>query len=139
MGLDCTEEVASLRSALNGVPGIAELRFEVLSGKMTVVCTPDGCESEAIVSAVASTGMKAVLWQDRGRESSGTFWQQRGRLVMTVASGCLIAVGSVVHWNVLNRRFMSIPSLACVECRDSTIFYVVNIGSIVLQIRVECD
>lgn len=98
LGLDCAEEVAVLKSALHGIPGIAALSFDVLNGKMTVVCAPEGCEPAAIVSAVASTGMRAIPWQDRTPEAGGGFWQKRGRVLMLVASGCLTAAGLLVHW-----------------------------------------
>lgn len=97
-GMDCADEVAVLRSALRNVPGIAELRFDVLNGKMTVLCMPDGFEPAAVISAVASTGMRAVPWEHRAHESDKSSWQQHGRLITTVASGVLTAAGLVVHW-----------------------------------------
>jgi Cd2+/Zn2+-exporting ATPase len=96
--MDCAEEVAALKSALKDVPGIDELRFDVLSGKVTVLCSPDGCDSESIVSAVASTGMQAVPWEHRVHESEKSSWQQNGRLITTIGSGVLTAAGLVVHW-----------------------------------------
>ena len=95
--MDCAEEVAALKSALKDVPGIAELRFDVLNGKMTVLCAPTGCEADAVVSAVASTGMRAVLWNFRGDEGDSSFWQRRGRSILTAASGLFTTVGLVLH------------------------------------------
>lgn len=96
--MDCAEEVAVLKKALKDIPGIAELRFDVLNGKMTVMCGPGGCAPETVVSAVARTGMRAIPWQDRIHESGGTFWQMHRRMVITIASGCLTAAGFIVHW-----------------------------------------
>ena len=97
-GMDCAEEVAALKGALRGVPGIAELRFDVLEGRMTVVCAREGCEPEAILSAVASTGMTAVPWRDRGTEPDQSFWRRHGRAILTIASGGLVAAGFLTHW-----------------------------------------
>jgi copper chaperone CopZ len=36
LGMDCAEEVATLRDALTPIPGVSELAFDVLNGKMTV-------------------------------------------------------------------------------------------------------
>jgi len=97
-GLDCAEEIATLTSAVGGLPGVSDLRFDVLRSKMTVVCEAGDGDAQSIVSAVASTGMRAVPWRDHGREKEGTFWQRHGNLLMTVTSGVLLVVGFVVHW-----------------------------------------
>ncbi len=96
-GVDCAEEVAALKNALKNVQGIAELRFDVLNAKMTVLCAPAGCEPNAIVSAVATTGMHAIPWHDRGDKSDSSFWQRRGRGILAAASGCFTTAGLVLH------------------------------------------
>ncbi len=98
VGMDCAEEVATLKHALKNVPGIAELRFDALNGKMTVLAAPDGFDPNAVVSAVASTGMKAVAWQSQAVEETGSFWERRGRVLMMQASGILMGSGLVLHW-----------------------------------------
>lgn len=96
-GLDCAEEAAALKDALRDVQGIEELRFDPLNAKMTVLCTPEGCDTDAIVSAVASTGMRAVPWTLDPAETPRSFWARRGRGVVTTASGCLLAAGLGTH------------------------------------------
>ena len=97
-GMDCAEEVAALKSALKDVSGIDELRFDVLNGKMTVLCTPDGCNPEAVVAAVATTGMRASPWHKGADEGEASFWQRRGRALLTGTSGLFTAAGLVLHW-----------------------------------------
>jgi Cd2+/Zn2+-exporting ATPase len=97
-GMDCAEEVAALKHALRDVAGIADLRFDVLNGKMTVVPSPVGFEPETIIAAVASTGMRAAPWAARGNEEAQSFWARRGHMAMTIASGCFMGAGLALHW-----------------------------------------
>ncbi|MDD2598909.1 MAG: heavy metal translocating P-type ATPase [Kiritimatiellae bacterium] len=99
-GMDCAEEVATLKSALKDVPGIAELRFDVLNGKMTVLCAPAGCEEDDIVVAVGSTGMRAIPWQKKADTHELSLWQRKGRVVLTAASGLFTGAGLVLHWSL---------------------------------------
>ncbi|MFA6929676.1 MAG: heavy metal translocating P-type ATPase [Lentisphaeria bacterium] len=97
-GLDCAEEVATLKNALKDVPGIAELRFDVLNGKMTILCSPVGCDPDSIVAAIASTGMRASPWQKDEDKGELSFWQRQNRVVLTAASGLFTGAGLVLHW-----------------------------------------
>ncbi len=97
-GMDCAEEVAILREALKQVPGVTDLRFDVLQEKLTVVSGDGEIELGAIIAAVSATGMKAVSWQARSHQKDGGFWQNHGRAVMTVASGCFTVSGLILHW-----------------------------------------
>jgi len=96
-GMDCAEEVSVLKDALRGIPGIIELRFDVIKAKMTVSCT-SSCNSDAVLSAVDSTGMKAIPWQDWHNQPDASFWERQGRVIMTVLSGSSILIGFVIHW-----------------------------------------
>ncbi len=96
-GMDCAEEVAVLNQALNGAPGIVEIRFDVLNAKMTVECTSD-FNPEVVLAMVAGTGMKAIPWQEWHHRPEASFWAQRGRVVMTGFSGCSMILGLLVHW-----------------------------------------
>ena len=80
-GLDCAEEVAVLRQAVGPLVGGAErLSFDVLNGRMTV--TASDVAEEAILEAVAGTGMSAVPWTPRAREDdTDTHRRQQGCLI----------------------------------------------------------
>ncbi|MHB8707738.1 MAG: heavy metal translocating P-type ATPase, partial [Desulfuromonadales bacterium] len=96
-GLDCSEEVAILRREVGGKPGIIDLEFDVLNARMSVEYDPEALSADAIVQAVGVTGMKATPWELRLAREKGTFWQQHGRLVMTVTSGTLLLAAFVTH------------------------------------------
>ncbi|MFN0018603.1 MAG: heavy metal translocating P-type ATPase [Pirellulaceae bacterium] len=94
--MDCAEEVAVLKREVGPVVGGEErLAFDVLSGKMTVT---SGANAEVIQEAVARTGMRADIWNEN-QETAGeaTFWQRRGRTILTAASGIFLVLGFLAH------------------------------------------
>jgi Zn2+/Cd2+-exporting ATPase len=97
-GMCCGEELAMLRSVVGPlVGGEANLAFDLLTGKMTVFAASDGANPDAIIAAVANTGMEALPWGDDC--GAGTcpvesgWWQGRGRSLACVASGLLTFLG----------------------------------------------
>jgi Cd2+/Zn2+-exporting ATPase len=92
------EEVAVLKREVGGRPGVLNLDFDVVGGRMSAEYDPEVIDSEAIVSAVAATGMRASPWSDVGETEVLSFWEVHGRLVMAGASAVLLAAGFIVHW-----------------------------------------
>ena len=68
-GLDCAEEVVTLTRALRDRPGVIDLGFDVLNARMTVTYNDEQISPDAIVAAVAETGMSAVPWGERALEA----------------------------------------------------------------------
>ena len=97
-GLDCSEEVAILRRDVGGLPGVVDLEFDVVNGRMFVEFEPEATAADQIVAAVATSGMKALPWARRMERQEGSPWQRYGRLAMAVSSGCLLLGGFVAHW-----------------------------------------
>ncbi|MEX2091470.1 MAG: cation-transporting P-type ATPase, partial [Pirellulales bacterium] len=99
-GMDCAEEVAVLKREVGPVVGGEErLAFDVLNGRMTVSATPDGLSQRAIVDAVKRAGLGAEPVDGNLPivEAPATFWQQRGRLVLTAASGLALAAAMITQ------------------------------------------
>ena len=98
-GLDCAEEVAALRREVGLVVGGENLlAFDILNGKMTVQAGRKDADPEAVLQAVARTGMRADVWQDRRpAEISVRRWGAPGRTLLTAASGLLGLAGVVTH------------------------------------------
>jgi Cd2+/Zn2+-exporting ATPase len=96
--MDCADEVAILRKELGPLVGSPErLAFDVLRAKM-IVSAAANVTSQQIAAAVANTGMRAELWTDVQRGAGQTsFWQRRGRTVLTAASGLLSLAAFAVH------------------------------------------
>ena len=98
-GMDCAEEVAVLKSAVGPVVGGADrLAFDILNARMVASVEPGDVNADAIIKAVAGTGMRAELWQDDGAapEERG-FWPQYSRTLLTSASGAFLALGFIAH------------------------------------------
>ncbi len=96
-GLDCSEEVAILRREVGGKPGVIDLEFDVINGRMAVEFEPATLSAEEIVKAVDATGMKATQWGMQRPEQTATFWQQHGRLIMAAASGVCLLAAFTIH------------------------------------------
>ncbi len=93
-GLDCIEEVRILRRAVGPLVGGDEaLAFDAINGRMSVHASAAQASDEAIIGAVAATGMSAA---SVGSDSASAA-PDRGPLYATVASGVLLLAGIVLH------------------------------------------
>ena len=93
-GLDCIEEVRILRRAVGPLVGGDEgLAFDALNGRMSVRVSAERASDEAIVAAVAATGMSAAP----AGNGSASAPPERGPLYATLASGVLLLAGIVLH------------------------------------------
>jgi len=88
-GLDCAEEISLIRGRLDGEPGICELSFDVVRGKMLVDYDPDRLDPARIARAVSETGLKCELWTERSERGSGR--ERRLRTWLAAVSGASLA------------------------------------------------
>jgi Cd2+/Zn2+-exporting ATPase len=96
-GLDCAEEVAVLKRELGPLVGEANLAFDVLNAKMTVM-NQGKLSPQAIEEVVARTGMRAARWTDVKTALAQTgFWEHHRRTILTTTSGLLILFGALLH------------------------------------------
>jgi len=97
-GLDCAEEAAALKAQLQPLPGVREMRFDVLNSRINVVYDEALATPQDLIEAVARSGMKAEPY-DPARRASGrkSAWARRGRAAMTAAAGLLTAAGFLAH------------------------------------------
>lgn len=95
-GMDCAEEVAVLKRALGPMLGGEDaLAFDVLNAKMSVAVSASNVADEAIMKAVAATGMNATPWRDGGDDTSHVDRQRQ--IALTIASGAFVALGMALH------------------------------------------
>jgi len=90
-GMDCAEEVAILQRVLAELIPPEQLSFDVLNGRMIPRVPVD---SDALIRAVASTGMRAEPWSDEPIDAPGG-WSQRDLLVV-LSIGATLA-GFTIH------------------------------------------
>jgi len=95
-GLDCAEEVAVLKAEVGPrVGGADRLVFDVLGGRMTVL-GPD-VEPEAVIAAVARTGMTARRWEEGGAATDPDAGRRRLQVILAAASGAATGLGVVLQ------------------------------------------
>jgi Cd2+/Zn2+-exporting ATPase len=97
-GLDCANEVAALRAALEGWPGISALGFDLVHGLMSVDSEPGAVDSGALVRRIAErTGLRAELvGAPEPARSSWRAWFGDSRRIATLASGLALGTGMTV-------------------------------------------
>ncbi len=97
-GMDCAEEVATLKRALGPLVGSEELlAFDILNAKLFIdaeaVFSP-----EEVIQAVSRTGMRAEVWREKaGQPSDAGFWKLHGRTLLTAVSGLFGLFGLLYH------------------------------------------
>lgn len=98
-GLDCADEVAILRRTVGPlVGGPDQLAFDVLNGRMTVLEAAAPTSDEAIVAAVAQTGMSAQRsFRGAKPEVDGRFRSQK---LLTAVSGVFLLAGLLAQFFV---------------------------------------
>ena len=97
-GLDCAEEVSSLKRELGPlVGGDHNLGFDILNSKLTVAAGVPATPGE-VRAAVARARMRAEPWQDNNAApADGGFWERNRRTALTAASGGLLLAAAGVH------------------------------------------
>jgi Cd2+/Zn2+-exporting ATPase len=100
-GMDCAEEIATLKSELGPRPGVQDLAFNLLDARMTVSYDGDRLTEDDLIAAVGRTGMRAERFVEASeKQAERSTWGRWGRTAMTALSGLLLAtafVGDGIH------------------------------------------
>ncbi len=95
-GMDCAEEMETLRQVLLPLVGTEDrLAFDLLNSKLAVVL-PSGCTEEMVVDAIAATGMRATA-VDEGAAGTAEGGFGSLRSVFTLVSGVALFAGLFTH------------------------------------------
>jgi Cd2+/Zn2+-exporting ATPase len=92
-GLDCAHEVELLRGQLDDAPGIRELGFDVVRGRMSASYDPAQISITEMMRRVDSTGLKAEIWQDH----DATKPSSKGRWAAAALSGLSVGCAMLAH------------------------------------------
>ena len=96
-GMDCAEEIAVLKREVGPlVGGESNLAFDLLNAKM-IVSEGVSASSEAVLKAVARTGMNAEPWQENAGQTQPKSLRQRILPGLTALSGGLTALAFSLH------------------------------------------
>ncbi len=97
VGMDCAEEIATLRREVGPVVGgEARLGFDLLRGRMTVAADAKTASDAAIVTAVRRAGLAAEPWRAKGDDGAAARLRRR-RLISTFVSGAATLIGFLLH------------------------------------------
>ncbi len=105
-GMDCADEVRQIEDKLGRLPGVTNLAFDLINRRLKVEGT---ITSPEIQRAIKEIGMTALSEGEERRELS--FWERRGRLVVTVVSGIFLALGVALEWTGAS-EYVAAPLLA---------------------------
>ncbi|MGQ0612686.1 MAG: heavy metal translocating P-type ATPase [Planctomycetaceae bacterium] len=89
--MDCAEETALLRREVGALPGVREVTFDIVRGRMAVACDA-GVERAALLAAVKRAGLRASPWEER---SSGG--GAGARTIATLLSAAALAAGAAAQ------------------------------------------
>ncbi len=97
-GLDCADEAAELRTALQSRAGVMQLSFDLLRGVMFVEHDESQISRDELIAAVAQIGMHAEAWQsDHAKVTDAIEARRRSRTWLTAVSGLFLAAAFVTH------------------------------------------
>jgi Cd2+/Zn2+-exporting ATPase len=96
-GMDCSEEVDSLKKSFKSKEGILELNFDIINAKMVVLYDSQIVSIQTILEIVSSTGMKAEPWADQFPKERTSFWGKNGHSIVVAFSAAFILIGFLFH------------------------------------------
>jgi Cd2+/Zn2+-exporting ATPase len=102
-GLDCAEEIALLTKALERLPGLADLGFDLLQSRLSVTFDDALSGAESIERAIAATGLRASPWNPKKKTlpaQAESWWTHSARAVMAAVSGGLLLIAFLWHWRL---------------------------------------
>ena len=89
-GLDCAHEVKLLRQHLDDAPGLRELGFDVVRGRMSASYDPAHLSITEMMSRVETAGLKAEIWQEEAPGKSELWrWLAAGSSGLAVGGAML--------------------------------------------------
>ena len=89
-GLDCAHEVKLLREHLDSAPGLHELGFDVVRGRMSASYDPARISITELMRRVEKAGLKAEIWQKEApRKSEIWRWVAAALSGLSVVSAML--------------------------------------------------
>ena len=96
-GLDCAHEVKLLRQHLDDAPGLRELGFDVLRGRMSASYDPALLSITQMMSRVEKAGLKAEIWQDEVPKKSEMWRFLAAALSGLTVGGAMLAEHFSTH------------------------------------------
>ncbi len=94
-GLCCTDEMAVLKGALSGKPGVGEIEFDLVNAKIVVEVNLGVIGRSEIARMIEQAGYRATPWEDRNRRENRGFFDRYVHALMACGSGILLAAALI--------------------------------------------
>lgn len=108
-GMDCADEVETVERALKPLPGVRDVRVNLMGGKV-VVEHDASITPEQLVAAIGKAGLKASTDQTESRAPADA---QRSRFFSVAISGALTGIGLVAQWTEVVPLAARVGAFAC--------------------------
>lgn len=95
-GLDCAEEAQALRRALEPVPGVRQVSFNILRGEVSIDAAPMP-PLAVLADTIRKAGFDAVLSTNPRADGKSAWAAQRAAARLCGLSGLLVLLGVVTH------------------------------------------
>jgi len=95
-GVDCSEEVAAIESALASTDHVRSVTVSILTGKATFQHDGELTEAE-FIAVLKSNGLSALPQGDR---AAGKNHSKNLKLLSVIVSGALTGIGLIVGWTI---------------------------------------
>lgn len=125
-GMDCANEVETVERALKLMPGVRDVRVNLMGGKV-VVEHDASITPEQLIAAIGKAGLKASPDEAESREPADA---QRSRLISVVVSGVLTGVGLILQWTHATFQAVPIGVFACAIVMGGRIIFPKAIGAL---------
>ena len=107
--MDCASCAATVERALKQLAGVDHVDVDVVGGRVRVQYAPGSVERADLEGSIRRVGYHveppARAASARGEPlAARPFWARRGRIVMTVAAGVLLATGLILLWIIPAHR-----------------------------------
>jgi Cd2+/Zn2+-exporting ATPase len=94
-GLDCAAEIAAVRAALAGAPGVADLAFDLLNGQVAVTFDPATTSPQSVARRIAeAAGFETQVVGEALALAHRLDWEW----ILTALSGLGLAIGVGLQW-----------------------------------------
>ena len=95
-GMDCAEEVAVVRQAVESMTGVTGVTADIAQGLVAVSIAAGGPDMGQVVAAIRRSGLKADPVA-AGAAPTKSLWQRHVREILTSAAGLAITLGAALH------------------------------------------
>ena len=107
-GMDCADEVEVVNRALQPLPGVSDVRVNLMAGTVAVAHSA-AVTPESLVAALGRNGLRATVAKANERAASPPN-AQRARIISVAVSGAFTALGLALQWLHVEPAFLRLTA-----------------------------